>query len=66
MDGKQWKNMAAADGLHVIPLEDLREHDVADCCWCCPRVRVFNDRRIVIHNSLDGREILEQGEERRE
>ena len=48
-----WK----VDGNHVYPVDDLREHAVTDC-WCGP----LDDDDIVIHNSLDGREIYERGE----
>ena len=48
-----WK----VDGNHVYPVDDLREHSVADC-WCGPT----DDDGILAHNSLDGREHYERGE----
>jgi hypothetical protein len=51
-----WK----VDGNHVYPVDDLREHAVTDC-WCGP----VDDDGIVIHNSLDGREMYERGERKR-
>lgn len=41
--------------MHVVPLDDLREHVLTPDCWCRPR----DDDGVVIHNSLDGRELLE-------
>jgi hypothetical protein len=48
-----WK----VDGNHVYPVNDLREHSVA-ACWCRPA----DDDGIMVHNSLDGRELYERGE----
>jgi len=48
-----WK----VDGNHVYPVNDLREHSVAGC-WCRPT----DDDGIMVHNSLDRREIYERGE----
>lgn len=42
---------------HVYPVNDLREHSAANC-WCHPA----EDGGIVVHNSLDGRELYERGE----
>lgn len=43
-------------GNHVIPNQDLREHMEAADCWCRPQ----DDGQIVIHNSLDERELYER------
>ncbi|EGY53137.1 hypothetical protein [Neisseria shayeganii] len=45
--------------VHVIPLNDYREHDQSRDCWCCPTV---NDDGLVIHHAMDGRERYESGE----
>lgn len=44
--------------LHVVPLNDLREHivDPAVECWCRPTMDEFG---VVVHNSLDRRELYE-------
>jgi hypothetical protein len=44
-------------GIQVIPVNDLREHSLADC-WCQP----FDDEGVLVHNSADGREFFERGE----
>ena len=50
--------------IHVLPIADLREHLERRACWCAPLLRqeeVFNEITVlVIHNSLDGRELVEQ------
>lgn len=43
---------------HVVPVNDLREHDTIGYCWCNPEV---DDDLVVIHNSMDERESYEQG-----
>jgi len=49
--------------IHVIPLNDLKEHKDTDIdCWCQPRIEYEGNGEIVIHNSLDGREGFETGE----
>ncbi len=48
-----WK----VDGNHVVPVDDLREHSVTRC-WCRP----VDDDGVVVHNSLDGRELYERGD----
>ena len=45
------------DDQHVIPLEDLLEHNTDDtACWCDPKIKVEGAVLIVVHNSFDGRE----------
>jgi hypothetical protein len=49
-------------GLHVIPVNDLREHEANGSCWCKPTLDDEGSEPIWIHNSLDGREAFETGE----
>jgi hypothetical protein len=49
------------DDIHVIPNDDLREHESSALCWCAP-VRDDDEPRVVVHNSMDGRERFETGE----
>ena len=46
--------------IHVIPLNDLREHVAERSCWCKP---TLDDEEfdVYIHHSLDKRESYEQG-----
>lgn len=52
----------ARDGrLHVVPQNDLREHvvDPVRVCWCDP---TEHDDDVIVHNSMDRRELYERGE----
>jgi hypothetical protein len=44
-------------GNHLIPVDDLRQHKLTNC-WCRPEY----DDGLVIHNSLDQRELYETGD----
>lgn len=47
------------DFYHVYPVNDLRDHSVnGKHCWCRPKIDGF----VVIHNSMDQRELYEAGE----
>lgn len=41
--------------IHVLPINDLREHEESESCWCRPR-RDEEEPTVLIHNSADGRE----------
>lgn len=47
-------------GLHVMPLNDLREHELNRSCWCRPTYD--EEDNLIIHNSLDCREQFERHE----
>jgi len=49
--------------LHITPTNDLREHIEESICWCEPEIEIVNGEMIIIHNSLDGREYLEEAED---
>jgi hypothetical protein len=42
--------------IHVVPLNDLREHVETRACWCGPRVESEGDTTTVVHHAADGRE----------
>lgn len=44
-------------GNHVLPAHDLRQHQLTDC-WCKPT----DDDGVIVHNSMDRRELYERGE----
>jgi hypothetical protein len=46
--------------IHVVPLNDWREHELSKACWCRPVKDQEED--IWIHNAMDGREAFETGE----
>ena len=45
---------------HVLPVNDLKHHTENTTCECSPKVEHINGNMVVIHNSYDGREIIEQ------
>ena len=47
--------------IHVIPLNDLREHEASNECWCNPQDSV-SEPGIWVHSALDGRELYETGQ----
>jgi len=49
-------------GVHVVPINDLRDHQINGKCWCKPRLDDQGDEPIWVHNSMDGREAFETGE----
>lgn len=46
--------------INIIPLNDLKEHIEDNSCHCNPQIEFENDEMIVIHNSYDKREFIEQ------
>jgi hypothetical protein len=53
----RWYVVANKKGRRcIVPGDDLREHTTDDVCWCKPR----EDDGVIIHNSMDQREIYER------
>lgn len=49
---------------HILPCNDLKDHKECSTCDCEPKAEVLeNEDVLIIHNSFDQREILEQVEE---
>jgi hypothetical protein len=46
--------------IHVVPIDDIREHEEHEACWCAPRVESEGYGVVIIHNSMDGRELVER------
>jgi hypothetical protein len=54
--------------VHVMPVEDIVDHHESQECLCGPRIEwldpdtgePYEDGPVVIHNSLDGRELREE------
>lgn len=44
---------------HILPQNDLREHEDKLSCWCYP---LLTSEGVIIHNALDEREKYETGE----
>lgn len=45
---------------HLLPIDDLEEHQENSTCKCLPKSEVLeNGDLMIIHNSFDKREIVE-------
>lgn len=53
--------MSNPDLIHVVPLNDLREHVARIDCWCHPTPE-DDEPRVILHHALDQREKYESGE----
>lgn len=51
----------SSDIWHVIPLNDLQEHEESEACWCRPDVDYVGVGTVVTHNAKDDRESYERG-----
>ena len=49
--------------IHVLPVNDIKEHVEETTCPCEPEVIVVNGEMIIAHNAYDGRELLESDRE---
>lgn len=52
------------DTVHVMPINDLIEHESSGDCACGPRTEIVQrddapDGHLYVHHSLDGREMGE-------
>jgi hypothetical protein len=46
---------------HVYPINDLEDHDLdTHLCTCQPSIEYINGSMLIIHNSFDGRELVEE------
>lgn len=45
---------------HVLPINDIKEHEELSTCHCKPNIVFENGHMIIIYNSFDGREIGEE------
>lgn len=49
---------------HITPINDIEPHEESTTCKCLPKVEIVeNGDMLVVHNSFDGREIIEKLEE---
>jgi hypothetical protein len=56
------RNKPSPGVWHIMPHNDMREHDPHMQCWCHPRLEWEDDTELAVHNSMDGREAFESGE----
>lgn len=48
--------------INIIPINDIKEHIEYPCCDCDPKIIEENGEEIIIHNSYDRREVIEESE----
>lgn len=41
--------------VHIVPEDDVKEHDLLGKCWCKPDIEWIGKVFKVTHNALDGR-----------
>ena len=46
--------------IHIIPRNDIKDHDESSTCDCKPELIMENGEMILVHNSFDGRELTEK------
>lgn len=64
MELERWETVTGGDGVvRVLPINDLRPHQHSAECWCHPNTDEFG---VEVHNSLDGREHVENGTRRKQ
>jgi hypothetical protein len=55
---KDWQVLQIDDEYHVLPNNDTHNHSYLMTCHCHPR-RDAEDEAVIVHNSFDGRELIE-------
>ena len=59
MNNKWQVRQDSHERLHVVPIDDLREHEPHAECWCSP---VQEEAGYIVHFALDERDKFERGE----
>ena len=55
---------AMKQAVHVVPLNDLRDHTASVDCWCQPTEDDDEWPDIWVHHAMDQREAYENGKEK--
>lgn len=42
--------------IHVVPINDTKEHDESMACHCRPEIQPQEGNYVIVHNAFDGRE----------
>lgn len=53
---KQWLTTHREDGVHVVPLDDVVQHEFHEDCICGPTPELVQITWMYTHHSADGRE----------
>ena len=46
--------------IHILPINDEKEHVEETTCWCSPHLITDEPELIVVHHSADCRELIEE------
>jgi hypothetical protein len=46
--------------IHILPINDIEEHEESTACKCKPKIVFESGEIIVVHNSFDRREYIER------
>jgi len=41
--------------IHIIPINDLKEHEESSTCECIPELIIENGEMLFVHNAYDNR-----------
>lgn len=47
----EWKAIDGGRSIHIVPVTDIRLHEIVQACWCWPRVDP-DTPNMVVHHSL--------------
>jgi hypothetical protein len=50
-----------SEAVHVVPVDDLRDHVCTAQCWCQP-TQDEEEPLLYVHHAMDQRELYETGE----
>lgn len=53
--GANNRDVEAVTPVHVLPVNDLRDHRESTDCWCEPMIQDAYPSRVIVHAALDGR-----------
>ena len=45
---------------HLLPCNDLKEHEMSSTCECSPKLLMESGEMIFVHNAYDKRELVEE------
>jgi uncharacterized protein YlzI (FlbEa/FlbD family) len=48
--------------INICPINDIKPHTFNSTCECNPDVIIENGEMLIVHNSFDGRELVEEAE----
>jgi hypothetical protein len=56
----KWVATDTGRDLHVTPIRDMKRHRYSRRCWCAPKLEAVEGGVLVLHQAMDGRELVEE------